>query len=92
MFPKERVSIPSEELLPLLQQDQVTRLLFNGFLAMQICKWQQGMYRMFLSKRTELLKIAGYMSVRLNLDYLIWCNAVSKKQSCSTTAVFQVLG
>jgi hypothetical protein len=59
MFPKERVSIPSEELLPLLQQDQVTRLLFNGFLDMQIYKWQQGMYRMFLSKRTELLKIAG---------------------------------
>ena len=33
----------------------------SSFLAMQIYKWQQDMFRMFLHKRTELLKIVESM-------------------------------
>jgi hypothetical protein len=53
MCPKEPVSIRYEELLPLLLPDQVTHLLFKGFLAMLIYKWQQGMCRMFQNKPIE---------------------------------------
>jgi len=56
MFPKEQVFILCEEPLPLLLPGQVTHLLFKGFLAMQIYKWQQGMCRMFPNNRIEWLK------------------------------------
>jgi len=49
--------------------------VLNGFLAMQIYKWQQGMCRMFLHIRTELLKTAGFMFVRLAssaITKLLW--------------------
>jgi hypothetical protein len=39
--------------------------VFKGFLVMKIYKWQQDMFRMFPSKRTELLKIVGSTFVRL---------------------------
>ena len=65
MFPRGQVFIRSEELPLLLPLGQVTHLLFKGFLVMRIYKWQQGMFRMFQNKRTELLKRAGCMSVRL---------------------------
>ena len=53
MFPKGQVYIPYEELLPLLPPDQEILSLFKDFLAMPICKWQQGTFRMFPSRQIE---------------------------------------
>ena len=61
MFPKERGFIRYEELLQRLQLVVEILLQFKGSLVMLICKWQQGMCRMFLRRRTALLKIVGSM-------------------------------
>jgi len=45
-------------------------LYIRVLLVVQIYKWQQDMFRMFQNKRTELLKTAGCMFVRLiSSDY-----------------------
>jgi len=43
--------------------------VFKGFLTMQIYKWQQGMFRMILHKRTELMAVEPQIFEH-NITYL----------------------
>ena len=65
MYPRVLGSMHFEEPRQQWLPDQVIRSLSKDSSAMLICRWQQGMCRMFPSKRTKWLKKAGSMFVRL---------------------------